>query len=67
MALLDGTSQETVALLLGTNRVEDFADVEPEHPDCLAVIWPLEDVKRETLDVKRDAAGHSIVSRSRRW
>jgi SagB-type dehydrogenase family enzyme len=53
MSLLDGTSQETVALLLGTNRVEDFAEVEPEHPDCLAVVWPLRDVKGETLDVKR--------------
>ena len=53
MALLDGTSQETVALLLGTNRVEDFAEVEPEHPDCLAMMWPLEEVKRKTLDVKR--------------
>jgi SagB-type dehydrogenase family enzyme len=53
MALLDGTSQETVATLLGTNRVEDFAGVESEHPDCLAVMWPLGDVKGETLDVKR--------------
>ncbi len=39
MALLDGTDQNTVALLLGTNRPEDFPDVEPEHPDCLAVVW----------------------------
>jgi SagB-type dehydrogenase family enzyme len=54
MALLDGMSQETVATLLGTNRVEDFTEVEPEHPDCLAVIWPLGDVKHETLDVKRN-------------
>ena len=53
MALLDGTSQETVALLLGTNRVDDFAGVESEHPDCLAVMWPPGDVKDETLDVKR--------------
>ena len=53
MALLDGTSQETVALLLGTNRVDDFAGVESEHPDCLALIWPLEDVNGDTLDVKR--------------
>jgi SagB-type dehydrogenase family enzyme len=53
MVLLDGISQETVALLLGTIRVEDFAEVEQEHPDCLAVVWPLGDVKRETLDVKR--------------
>lgn len=40
MALLDGTEQETVAALLGTNRADDFADVEPEHPDCLCAIWP---------------------------
>ena len=53
VALLDGVAQNTVAMLLGTNRTEDFADVEPEHPDCLAVVWPLRDVKRETLGVKR--------------
>jgi SagB-type dehydrogenase family enzyme len=41
MALLDGMEQNTIALLLGTNRTEDFADVEQEHPDCIAVIsWP---------------------------
>lgn len=39
MVLLDGVAQNTVALLLGTNRVDDFAEVEPEHPDCLCVIW----------------------------
>ncbi len=55
MALLDGTSQETVALLLGTNRVDDFAGVESEHPDCLAVMWPSGDVKREVSFVKRTA------------
>ena len=48
MALLDGVEQDTVALLLGTNKSADFAEVEPEHPDCLAVIWPLGDVKGET-------------------
>lgn len=52
MALLDGLSQDTTAMLLGTDRTEDFQGVEPEHPDCLAVIWPRGDVKRETLDVK---------------
>ncbi|MDZ4856117.1 MAG: SagB/ThcOx family dehydrogenase [Nitrospirota bacterium] len=56
MALLDGLEQQTVALLLGTNRVVDFQDVEPEHPDCLAVIWPLGDVKREASFVKRAAS-----------
>ena len=50
--LLDGLDQNTVALLLGTNRREDFADAEPEHPDCLAVIWPAGEVKGETVNVK---------------
>jgi SagB-type dehydrogenase family enzyme len=52
MVLLDGLDQNTVALLLGTNRKEDFADAEPEHPDCLAVIWP-RGVKRQTSIVNR--------------
>jgi SagB-type dehydrogenase family enzyme len=52
MALLDGVEQNTVALLLGTHRRDDFADVEPEHPDCLAVVWPQENVKREASSVK---------------
>jgi SagB-type dehydrogenase family enzyme len=53
MVLLDGVEQNTVAMLLGANRVEDFAEVEPEHPDCLAVVWPSGDVTGETLNVKR--------------
>lgn len=40
MVLLEGSSQDTAGLLLGTSRLEDFQDAEPEHPDCLAVIWP---------------------------
>ena len=40
MALLDGASQDTVAALLGTDRMEDFIHAEQEHPDCLAVVWP---------------------------
>ena len=55
MALLDGQSQNTTAMLLGTDRTDDFGEAEPEHPDCLAVVWPLRDVKGETLDVKRRA------------
>ena len=53
MVLLDGLSQDTTAMLLGTHRVEDFSGVEQEHPDCLAVIWPLRDVKGDTLNVKQ--------------
>jgi SagB-type dehydrogenase family enzyme len=53
MALLDGLSQNVTAMLLGTDRTEEFQGVESEHPDCLAVIWPRVDVRRETLNVKR--------------
>lgn len=53
MALLDGVEQNSVALLLGTHRVEDFVDVEPEHPDCLAVVWPRDDVTRHAPSVNR--------------
>ncbi len=40
MVLLDGLDQDTVAMLLGTDRKEDFGKAEPEHPDSLAVVWP---------------------------
>jgi SagB-type dehydrogenase family enzyme len=46
MTLLDGVDQDTVARLLGTDRKDDFGEAEPEHPDCLAVIWPRGDVNR---------------------
>jgi len=52
MALLDGLSQDTIAMVLGTDRTEDFQGVELEHPDCLAVIWPLGDVRGEGLGVR---------------
>ena len=52
MVLLDGVEQNTIAHLLGTIRVEDFVEVEQEHPDCLAVVWPSGDVKRETSNAK---------------
>ena len=45
MALLDGVDQNTVAMMLGTHRTDDFAGVEPEHPDCLCVLWLRETVK----------------------
>ena len=51
MALLDGVDQNAAAMLVGTHRLEDFRDVEPEHPDCLAVIWPGRDVKRDAQDL----------------
>jgi SagB-type dehydrogenase family enzyme len=53
MVLLDGVDQDTVAMLLGTDRKKDFGEAEPEHPDCLAVVWPSENVKPEASFVKR--------------
>jgi SagB-type dehydrogenase family enzyme len=67
MVLLDGLEQNTVALLLGTNRVDDFAEVEPEHPDCLAVIWPSGltrgegQEERGAEDVRGEAVGASGI------
>src|SRR6267143_1798180 len=46
MVLLDGVAEDTVATLLGTARKEDFNDAEREHPDCVAVVWPTEDVEQ---------------------
>lgn len=56
MVLLDGVDQNTAAMLLGTHRTADFGEAEPEHPDCLAVVWSCENVKREASLVKRDGA-----------
>lgn len=47
MLLLDGLEQNQVARLLGTHRQEDFGEAEPEHPDCLAVVWPSPNLQRE--------------------
>lgn len=61
LALLDGADQNTVAMLLGTHRVEDFAGVEPEHPDCLCVLWPCAHVQGETAQAKRVDAEIPLV------
>ena len=67
MALLDGVEQNTVALLLGTNRQDDFVDVEPEHPDCLCVLWPCESVMplQAEIPLFLDAALVKELSESR--
>jgi SagB-type dehydrogenase family enzyme len=54
MALLDGVDQNTAAMVLGTHRTADFGEAEPEHPDCLAVVWPTEHVTRDTSFVACD-------------
>lgn len=51
VALLDGMDQNTVAMLLGTNRKDDFGEAEQEHPDCLAVVWPSGEVREERRTV----------------
>lgn len=51
MALLDGVDQNTVAMVLGTHRLDDFADVESEHPDCLCVVWPREGVTGADVEI----------------
>ena len=51
MVLLDGLSQYTAAALLGTDRADDFQEAEPEHPDCLAVVWASGEVRGEGLGV----------------
>ena len=57
MALLDGLDQNTVALLLGTNRIDDFREVEPEHPDCAAVIWPGNDDRHSSIVNRTESKG----------
>jgi SagB-type dehydrogenase family enzyme len=52
LIVLDGTDQQTVATLLGTDRPEDYVNAEPEHPDCVALVWPSEDVKGQAVGVR---------------
>jgi SagB-type dehydrogenase family enzyme len=40
LVLLEGLSDDIVAKVLGLDRSQDFKEGEPEHPECLAVIWP---------------------------
>jgi SagB-type dehydrogenase family enzyme len=40
MVLLDGMDHRTIAMVLGTDRADDYANAEPEHADCMAVLWP---------------------------
>lgn len=57
MMVLDEADQNTVAMVLGTHRAEDFHDVEPEHPDCLCVIWQVGAVggeRSEASDLNRE-------------
>ena len=59
LILLDGTDQRAVGALLGVDRREDFANAEPEHPDCVALVWPDEDLRK-----RMDAASRDVTTRS---
>jgi SagB-type dehydrogenase family enzyme len=62
--LLDGCDEETVSQLLGTQRTEDFMQAEPEHPDCLMVVWPSgEDVQApaRTMPLYLDAIPDEVL------
>ena len=61
-------------MLLGTHRSDDFRDVEPEHPDCLAVIWPDGNVTSDSQDLPlfldqalvKDLAGGTMAREGQR-
>jgi SagB-type dehydrogenase family enzyme len=57
MVLLDAMDQGTVAMLLGIDRKEDFLNAESEHPDCLAVVWPHDDVNENASTAKHKNSG----------
>ncbi len=40
LVVLDGLSDAQVSALLGVCRREDVDGAEPEHADCLALVWP---------------------------
>jgi SagB-type dehydrogenase family enzyme len=44
MLLLDGVADDTLGALLGVDRIQDFNRAEREHPDCLAAVWPADQV-----------------------
>ena len=50
-AVLEGTSDDMIARVLGLDRVDDFRGAEREYPDCLMAIWPREPAMSEGLRV----------------
>lgn len=40
LLVLSGTTDETIARLLGLTRKQDFHQAEPEYPELLAAVWP---------------------------
>ncbi|HSF08512.1 MAG TPA: SagB/ThcOx family dehydrogenase, partial [Nitrospirales bacterium] len=40
LLVLNGTTDETIARLLGLTRLQDFHQAEREYPELLAAVWP---------------------------
>jgi SagB-type dehydrogenase family enzyme len=40
MVLLENVGDDDIVAILGIGRDGDYQQVEREHPDCLAVVWP---------------------------
>ena len=66
MAILSGTSDETMSHLLGINREEDFHDSEPEYPELFAVIWPSISKAPFTIDLAFEIPSDQVLA-SGRW
>ncbi|HEU4684638.1 MAG TPA: SagB/ThcOx family dehydrogenase [Nitrospira sp.] len=67
MVLLDGTAQNVVAALLGTDRLQDFSGAESEHPDCVAAVWPDTGVTATDIPLFLDAQLVHNLARSAAW
>ncbi len=72
--LLDGSSDDQIATLLGLDRSQDFDEGEREHPDCLMAVWPGEAppssiagiplcLGSETIRAQADGAWHGKANR----
>src|SRR5581483_6493861 len=55
LLLLENVSDDQLLELLGLNRQQDFAGVEREHPDCVAVVYP-DDAGTGSLPLGLDAS-----------
>jgi SagB-type dehydrogenase family enzyme len=51
LLVLNGTTDETIARILGLTRQQDFQQAEPEYPELLAAVWPGNLYPPPTLDL----------------
>ena len=63
MVVLSGTSDTTIAHLLGLDRENDFQELEREFPELLAAIWPRDTKAPITIDLSIEKpADHTSLS-----